>query len=278
MPKPKNTSLNLTATEREVVILKAALDLINDMVNHQIFELLGENPNKNILFHTENHQRLFSIFLADFLSETDKRIIGSEKTYLEFLDTVLKNPSFESNGSDKALRAAIENFSQWLGTEITFEKVWFPSLNNEISLVLTRGEFLKICGIISKHNFSRLSSIRNKICILLNKNGFKATPEKALLAINDFYDHFYSDILNYHGSALAEMLNEIRWGIQDYLKEEYSRHEAMLAKTSLGKTYEFPNSLRNEFAKFCYLELMFQVGIGPYFRRFKITKHLKLRY
>src|SRR5215218_1142153 len=43
----------------------------------------------------------------------------------------------------------------------------------------------------------------------------------ALLALADFYEKFHTDILNYHASTIAEFLNNIRWGIYEYLQPEF---------------------------------------------------------
>lgn len=278
MTNKNRLEIKFNQVEKEVIILKAILDLINNMVNHQVFKLLGEDPDCNISFYTEIHQRLFSIVLADFLSETDKGTIGSQKTYLEFLKQTLKNPSFGTNNSVEHLRTAIDNFAIWLKQEIRFEDVWFPSLGMETNLILTREDFLKLCGTISKHNFTRLSSVRNKICEYLNKGGVKTTPEVASLALGDFYEHFYENIFTYHGSTLAEMLNEIRWGIQEYLQKEYKHHKAKYKEIPKGQKYQFPPKIKNPLAQFCFMELMYHLEIGPYFRRFRVWKYLKLRY
>ncbi len=44
-----------------------------------------------------------------------------------------------------------------------------------------------------------------------------------MLALGDFYERFHTDILNYHSSTIAEFLNNIRWGIYEYLQPEFRR-------------------------------------------------------
>lgn len=49
------------------------------------------------------------------------------------------------------------------------------------------------------------------------------SPDEAALALEDFYRWFHDDILNYHASTIAEFLNNIRWGIYEYLQPEFQR-------------------------------------------------------
>jgi hypothetical protein len=41
--------------------------------------------------------------------------------------------------------------------------------------------------------------------------------------LGDVYGRFHDDIINYHSSTIVELLNNIRWGIHDYLLPEFRR-------------------------------------------------------
>jgi hypothetical protein len=49
--------------EKEIIFLKAIQELIDSMVNYEVFDVLGQNPNANILFKTATHQKYFNIIL-----------------------------------------------------------------------------------------------------------------------------------------------------------------------------------------------------------------------
>jgi hypothetical protein len=63
----------MTGIEEEVILLKAVKELIDSMVNFEVLDVVGSDPDCNILFRTMTHQRFFNIVLVDFLSRTDKR-------------------------------------------------------------------------------------------------------------------------------------------------------------------------------------------------------------
>jgi hypothetical protein len=43
------------------------------------------------------------------------------------------------------------------------------------------------------------------------------------LIIDEFYEWFHTNVFAYHSSAIAEFLNNLRWGIHDYLRREFLR-------------------------------------------------------
>lgn len=81
-----------------------------------------------------------------------------------------------------------------------------------------------------------------------------------------------------HGSTIAEFLNNIRWGIYEYLKPEFSRSLVRDTKNPPRYWHTYPEDIKNEFAKNCYWDLMNEVRSDPYLRKFKVTEVLKLRY
>jgi len=49
--------MNFSNTEREVIFLKAVKELIDEIVNYEIFDLNGSDPESQIMFHSITHQR-----------------------------------------------------------------------------------------------------------------------------------------------------------------------------------------------------------------------------
>ena len=73
-------SVNFTKIEKEVVYLKAIAEMIDAMVNHEVFDLLGADPNSQVLFRTTTHQQYFNIILVDLLSPLDNRNVFGGKS------------------------------------------------------------------------------------------------------------------------------------------------------------------------------------------------------
>ena len=207
-------------TEKEVTFLRAITDLIDEMINVTMFKVCGPSSEANILFHTSQHQKMFNILLVDLLSESDKNLMGCQLSYPEALRNICEDPSFDKESSIDNLRSAVNSFSDWLSVEPTV-KVWLPSINYDGHLKLSRSTSISICGNVSKHNILRQSHQAKKLKLILEKTGVQVKLEEALLALEDFYKWFHDDIFNYHSSTIAEFLNEIQWGVYEYLLPEY---------------------------------------------------------
>ncbi len=97
-------------------------------------------------------------------------------------------------------------------------------------------------------------------------------------AYAEFYERFHADILNYHGSTIAEFLNEIRWGIYEYLLPEFRRSSTPRGGDPPRDEYLYPEGVGTELGKALYWDLMNRVRAAPYFPPFQVTRYLKLRY
>ena len=270
-------ALMLSDTEAEVVLLKAVKELIDSIVNFEVLQLTGQDPDSQILFHSSTHQRFFNIVLVDFLSATDKRAPVRRTTYLGGLRSIAEHPSFDVRDSIGSLRATTADFVSWLEQKVEVA-TWLPSINVDTCLKLSRLAFLKMCGDISKHNFLRAIGVAEELQGVLSNSGAAVTLEEALLALTDFYERFHTDILNYHSGTLAEFLNHIRWSIYEYLQPEFQRSIVWESHDPPKYRYTYPREVEAPFAKECYWDLMNEVRSPPYMRRFKVTKWLKVRY
>src|SRR5947209_20495276 len=117
----------LNDVEEEVILLKAVWELIDSMVNFEMLQLLGQDPDSSIMFETMTHQRFFNIILVDFLSVTDKRAFIRQTSYLGALKKISASPNFDVNNSVAPLSKATNEFSDWLNQEIEVHKIWLPS-------------------------------------------------------------------------------------------------------------------------------------------------------
>ena len=265
--------------ETEVIFRKAIKELIDNMVNYEIIMLLGDDPYSEIRFKSTTHQKYFNIILLDFLSCSDKKVLGVQCSYLDYLQIICKSPNFDKNSSIKNLKTSTKVFTEWLEKEVVVDKIWLPSIDLEIDLSIKRIEFIKICGNISKHNFSRLSGVVRELIKIFKKNKITLDDEKALLVLEEFYEWFHNDIFNYHSSAIAEFLNNIRWGIYEYLQYELQQSIVYEDADKLPRVhYNYPENIKNNFAKNCYRNLMSEVRSKPYMNKFQVTRYLKMRY
>ena len=156
----------MTGIEEEVILLKAVKELIDSMVNFEILDVLGSDPECNILFRTMTHQRFFNIVLVDFLSRTDKKAEVRQTSYLGALKSICNAPNFDVGQSIILLAESTRAFAAWLEQEVEV-KTWFPSINMETTLKITRISFLKMCGDISKHNFLRSAGVATELSVCL---------------------------------------------------------------------------------------------------------------
>lgn len=269
-----NTSRKYTDLEYEIIGLKVAVDTIDSMVNHQMLEFLGTSPAMETRFPNNPHQKLFYILLTDFLSrKTEASLLPGELSVLEQLGVIVSDPAFEKDESAAKLKSAHKALSDWLAKEIIVE-VWTSSLNLQLSLPLTRHDIVYFAGNMSKHHFGHLSAVIGKIYKLMDDQN---RPRHDLIpALESVYAELHDNILNYHASTIAEMLNNIRWGIHDYLEPEFKR--AYRKTDDIFYEFEVPVGIKTDFARSCYWDLMNSVRGKPYINRFTVNEILKLRY
>jgi hypothetical protein len=153
-----------------------------------------------------------------------------------------------------------------------------PSINLKTNIKIKRIAFIKICGNIGKHNFARLGADVAAICEVLKANGTTIDPTYGYLLLPEFYDWFHDNIFSYHSSAIAEFLNNIRWGIYDYLRPEFERSYTKDDPASLAYRFDIPRNCKHDVAKAMYWDLMNAVRSQPYMPRFAVTRYLKLRF
>lgn len=274
-----------TETEQEIIVLRAVWDLIDVMVNYEVFEKDHGTIDAQVRFKTASTQKLFNIHLADFLSKPEKGVFGlpestgsakTDHTFLFYLRHICNSPKLNSHSV--SIQTPTQQFIDWLEGECFVEKVWFSSIKVELDVRVKRLICLKICGNIAKHNFARLGRDVEEIIRLLDKNGVKVDLGQGFLALEDFNDWFHSHVLEYHCTTIAEYLNNIRWGIFEYLKPEFSRSFKKTSASKIDYRFEYPADCHNELAKVMYWELMNRVRSPPYFPRFQTIEILRKRF
>lgn len=269
--------LNLSKMEQEVVFLKTILEVVGSMVNFEMMDLIGKDPDTQVMFKTSTHHRFFSIALVDFLSQTDSRAPVNKQSYLGALRGICDAPSFPDDDSIAPLRMATSEFTAWLEAEVSVE-IWLASIGKQVTVKVSRYLFLKMVGDLSKHNVLRAIGVAEELQNTLTRTGHKIDSESSLLVLSDFYDRFHTDILHYHSSTIAEFLNNIRWGIYLYLQPELNRSLVWGSGEPRQYRYMPPATISSTYANDCYWSLLNEVLNPPYVRQFQVSRWLKLRY
>lgn len=277
-------SKTYSALDQEVITLAAVWDLIGSMVNYAHFEKEHRLVDTFLMFKTREASKLFLIILADFLSLPRDGTFGLPRlsaegslgrTYLGHLTRVASNPSF--SGDTAPLASAVVEFATWLDGFAVVEKVWLPSIEREGTLSVQRMAYLKICGTISKHGFTRLGDIVEKIRSILADNGTRIDEGQSYMVIPEFREWFRDDVFIASATLIAWHLNELRWGIYRYLRTEFERAYTPTKIIQGMQMYEYdvPPGINEPLVRSMYWDLMNNMRGEPYFPRFSVSRHLR---
>src|SRR5258708_6005149 len=115
---------SFTKIEQEAIILNAVWEMIDGMVNYEMFVKHDKVEDTNLLFETPTHMRLFNILLGDFLSLPQRRRKNplpfglpdppngtreSNLTFLFYMRRVCDNPRLNSNA--ESIHVPVEAFA-----------------------------------------------------------------------------------------------------------------------------------------------------------------------
>lgn len=261
-----------TGIELEVIGLKIAIDSIDSMVNREMLRFSGRGDKTEVYFPDNPHQKLFYILLSDFLSQnTESSLMPGNLSCMESLSVFVGKPLLAS--SSISFDESYELFSDWMRKEIN-TKVWTPNLDMELSLRLSRQDVINFAANMSKHHFGHLTVVTKKLYKQLDD---QQRPRHDIIpALDSIYGDLHENILNYHSSAVAEMLNNLRWGIHDYLQPEFNRSYRKLE--SISYEFDVPSGIKTDFARSCYWDLMNSARSKPFINRFTVNEVLKMRY
>src|SRR5262249_49735084 len=138
-------------------------------------------------------------------------------------------------------------------------------------------DFLRISGNHSKHNLSKLTRVSKDIQNLLAVHGYSVPLEMIPLALDDFREHLQENFFVYYGTWLAELVNNVRWGVQDYLTPIFRQSCTPTSDDPPAYRYMYPPNVQNDIPRQWFWRLMNNVRAGPYLRRFRGVHYLKKR-
>lgn len=268
--------MNHNDIEQEIIYLNAIQELIDGMVNHEMMEIRGKDPNCTIYFKSRTHRDYFYILFVDLLSKSATDVIGKKQEYLEALKEICTNPHFDDDGSVSSLVAAVDKLNSWLEQKMDVKDLWFPSLDKKVSLSVSRKKIIIICGNMSKHNVLGLSGVANMIVKIFKEHNIIIEIEEALLVFDEFYEQFHDDILVYHASTIAELLNDIVHGIHEYLRPVYRC--SIIDGQNPPYSFTCPENIDGKFAQSSFRGMMNVITRRPNMKKFKVLWALKKLY
>jgi len=271
--------MTYSVAEQEAINLCICLEAINNISNHVMFEIVDVQSlpvQSQVSFDTSIHKEMFLIRVLDFVSEkTSPRITGISGSCIQALNQVCESRSFEKNNSCLGLKAAVNDLEQWLSYKRTIS-LWLPTLDVEAKIDVSREEFLFITGNYSKHNISRLNGVSERISNLLSAQGHVFPIGQIPLVLEEFREHIQDNYFSYYGTWLAELINNVRWGIQEYLEPQFSEsYTKILSEDNILYSYDYPPEIKSSVPRQWFWRLMNHIRSRPYHKKFTGAFYLK---
>jgi hypothetical protein len=271
-------TMTYSAAELETIGLCICLEALGDIANHALLELrdVSSLPGETeVYFHTSIHEELFLIRLLDFVKEKNDRVLtGVSGSCLDVLKSACVSRSFNVEDSVEALRKPLDELEGWLYHKSPLT-IWLPTLDIDASIEASRLDFLRISGNHSKHNLSRLTGVSKDIANILTSHGYSVPLELIPLALDDFREHLEENFFVYYGTWLAELVNNVRWGLQDYLLPIFHSSYTPVAGDPPAYRYIYPVSIQHDIPRQWFWRLMNNVRACPYLKRFRGAHYLK---
>jgi hypothetical protein len=270
--------MTYSAAEQEAIGLCVCLEAVGDMANHALLTLrdVSAYPGEaEVIFKDRAHRDLFLIRLLDFAKESGcNQLTGVTGSCLAVLKAACVTKCFDIDESATDLRIAVEALESWLSYKKPIT-LWLPTLDINASISVSRLEFLNIIGNHSKHNLSRLTAVSREVARILSDHGYSVPEEQIPLALDDFREHLADNYFIYYSTWLAELLNNVRWGLQTYLSPTFGRSYSAGPDDSQVYSYEYPDDIRGDIPRQWFWRLMNNVRARPCLKKFVCARYLK---
>lgn len=257
--------------EIEAISLLASTKALDAMVNHLFIDVSHSQYGTEVRFKTEEHASLFNALLTDFLAEKTSSLTERQESRLSALTNIASSPSFSHSSSEAGLLHSCNEFNGWLLSTTTFTNVWFPNVGIETDLILERRFYITMCGNIDKHNDINLSVVARKLREMMENHGHNISEHESYILIGEFYEWFQQVVFYKHATSIIMYLNNIRHGIREYLIPEYKSVARPVYDDFFKATIhriEIPSSIKSEYGKYCYHDLLNTIKGQPYVAKF----------
>lgn len=200
------------------------VDTLNEMLSLQLFEVLNDDQESQILFHSTLSMSYFNIWLNEFIRQkrNNSRNASKDRTCIDELEKIINKPAHGGKIDD--VQQSLNAIKSWLNTSLKIEKSWFPSINVEIDLVVRRQDAYQITGNIQKHAPQNLDSNAKKISRIFSDNNRTISEDQAKMIIGEFEEWFFEHAFNYDSTMLVKLLNDLKWGLVRYFKPTLQSH------------------------------------------------------
>lgn len=265
--------------EYESTILNTAWGMIDGMVNHEIFDKQELRGTPILVFTSNIHAKMFVILLTDFLSPVKfdqsniKTPNGDNKPILDHLKAVCQRPKLGADLTD--LNKTVSEFQSWLGAKITANSVNLSTIDVYPDIEVERNRYIKMCGNIAKHNPARLDRVIHNFRKLLKNSGHCVGWDEAYFGLKQFFERFFNDMFKFHSNHIAEFLNNIRWYMFLYLRDEYIRSWHRTNEYYGDYGYHIPEAINDSVARTMYWDLMNRVRTEPYISRYILDEECR---
>ena len=268
--------MNKNMAEKETIGLCIALEALDEIANHSMLTMrdVQQFPGEaELIFESGVHRDLFLVRLLDFVKEGGaKSLTGVEGSCLAVLKNAALHPSFDKENSVSELERSISTLEDWLNAKSTVN-LWLPTLDVQAKLTISRLDLITISGNHSKHNLSRLTGVCRLVAASLREHGHDVDEEMLPLALDNFREHLSDNYFVYYSTWLAELLNNIRWGLQTYLLPTFA---ASYEPDANGiYRYAYPEQIVNRISQKWFWRLMNNVMRQPNVKRFRGAFYLK---
>ncbi len=203
-----------------------------------------------------------------------KQLTGVEGSCLDVLRQATLTKSFDVDGSVGQLNEAVNNLDAWLNHKKQMT-LWFPTLDINAAIEVSRLEFLKISGNHFKHNLSRLTGVSGEVAAILGRHGYSVPEEHVPLALDDLREHLGANYFVYYGTWLAELINNLRWGLQAYMEPTYRHSYKLVPENPPMYTYKYPTEISSDVPRKWFWRLMNNIRGRPHLKKFAGAHYLK---
>ena len=172
------------------------------------------------------------------------------------------------------LSASVAEFKRWVSDEIILKNINLISNEGYFDIVLSRRELMIICGNISKHNITNLSHKIKALNGHINPK-YNISNEDVTISLLELYDKFCIDYLEIQTTIWAELLNNVRIGILQYLKPIFIQSIVYDTKVKGKYYYKYPDNISSPLAKNFFWNLMNRVRTNFYIKDFVSSEIMK---
>jgi hypothetical protein len=265
--------MTYSTAELETIGLCICLEAVDSIANHALLTLRFRDTSPypeeaEAIFETHIHRDLFLVRLLDFVTEKgSKDLTDVDGSCLSVLKAACLTKCFDINGSVGELSSSVDALESWLNCKKAIT-IWLPTLDINTEITITRQEFLHISGNHSKHNLSRLTAVSKKVASILKDCGHDVPIEFIPLALDDFKTHLAENYFVYYSTWLSELLNNIRWGLQEYLNPTFTQSYKAGLEDPVFYSYEYPFNIQGEIPRQWFWRLMNNIRRKPNLEKF----------